>query len=445
MYALYAETEEIAQLWQRQLRQAGITAEVKLVSLGGTAFQSVVFPEECRAHAVEVLGIAEPVLATPVDGTPYQLLLTQRVLVLFAPGENAKAVRAVLTPYAEELDTHIVVINGRGSCLPVHDDPGVLRICIYAFPILPGAQQPQVQYVQIPAAFGINLPPGVYDGLTPTGLGRPLVAPEENVTVAEICDKTIYVLFNLAYPCAASGELIRSVLSSIIELYLQALRPQSLGRADPRTLYARACARRLRVRRALLESRIEELGEEIARLGSALIERTRERRHALEELEVLQNRTKALEESFAEEYDRLCQSPHVQRIEVTQSQLIVTLDHIMVDYGGQRYPLGPYRVLLPLDGGRVRVQSEHPRFYESRLYHHPHVWGAEGEQICYGDIAADVAKLLAEREFALALDMLIAFLHEVNEGEERAWKVLQALWKPLDKPKPCACERRDDR
>jgi hypothetical protein len=84
----------------------------------------------------------------------------------------------------------------------------------------------------------------------------------------------------------------------------------------------------------LLESRIEELGEEIARLGSALIERTRERRHALEELEVLQNRTKALEESFAEEYDRLCQSPHVQRIEVTQSQLIVTLDHIMVDYGG---------------------------------------------------------------------------------------------------------------
>lgn len=156
---------------------------------------------------------------------------------------------------------------------------------------------------------------------------------------------------------------------------------------------------------------------------------------------MLKQRAEALEASLEDEFDRLSRSPHVQRIEVTHSHLIVTLDHIMVDYAGQRYPLGPYRILLPLDGGRVRVQSEHPKFHESRLYHHPHVWGPEGDQICYGDIAADIAKLLAEKEFGLAIDMLIEFLHDINDNEERARRVLQALWKPLDPVKPCTCEK----
>lgn len=441
MYALHAETEELAQLWLKQLRHAGIAAEIQLLSLGGTSFQSVAFPTQDRAKALGILGLAEPLPATSVDGAPHQLLLPTRVLSLLAPGENASAVRATLMPYAEELDTHIVVTNGRGGCVLVSHDPKVLRICIYAFPMLPGARQPQVQYLQIPAIFGVGLPPGVCDGLTPTGLGRPIVAPDENVTVAEVFEGALYVLLNLTYPCAVSGELIRSVLSPIMELYLQTVRPRSIGRQAPRMQYARACARRLRLRRALLESRIEELGEEIVRLSYSLAAKTRERRQALEELDMLQHRTSELEASLEEEYDRLSKSPHVQRIEVTHSHLIVTLDHIMVDYAGQRYSLGPYRILLPLDGGRARVQSERPRFYESRLYHHPHVWGPEGEQICYGDISTDIVKLLAEKEFGLAIDMLIAFLHEINENEERARKVLQALWKPLDQAKLCTCEK----
>jgi hypothetical protein len=446
MYAIYAETEELAKLWAEQLLEAGIAAEVPVLSLGGVVFQNVTFPAADRAKALEVLGLAEPLPCTPVDGTAYELLVPQRVVALLAPGENASAVRAALTPYAEELGTYIVVTNGRGGYVPVQRTSDVLRIHIYAFPALQaaGIRQPQVQYLQIPTIFGVGLPPGVCDGLTPTGLGKPLVAPDENVTVAEVFDGTLYVFLNLTYPCPASSELIRSVLCPLMELYLQASHPRSTSQEDPRTLYARACARRLHLRRVLLESRIEELGEEIARASHTLIEKTRGRRQALEELHMLKHRTGALEASFEGEYDELYRSPHIRRIEVTSSQLVVGLDHIMVDYAGQRHRLGPYRLLVPLDGGRVRIQSKRPRLYsDSRLYHHPHVWGSEGEQICYGDVAADVPKLLAEREYGLAIDLLIDFLHEVNENEQRAWTVLQGLWKPLDRPMLCTCERAD--
>lgn len=442
MYALYAETEELAQLWLTHLRQAGIAAEMQFLSLGGVSFQSVVFPTPERSKAFEALGLAETLPTTSVDGASHQLLLPTRVLPLLAPGENASAVRAALIPYAEELDIHIVVTNGRGGGVLVHHDPKVLRIHIYAFPMLVGARQPQVQYLQIPTIFGVGLPPGACDGLTPTGLGKPIVAPDENITVAEVFEGALYVLLNLTYPCAVSSELIRSVLSSIMELHLQTVSPRAVSRVASRTQYAQACARRLRVRRALLESKLDELREEIVQLSYRLAEKTRERRQVLEELRTLMQRTEALEASLEDEFDRLSQLPHIQLIEVTHSHLIVTLDRIMVDYAGQQYPLGPYRILLPLDGGRVRVQSEHPKFYESRLYHHPHVWGPEGDQICYGDIAADIAKLLAEKEFALAVDMLIEFLHEINDNEGRAREVLQALWKPVDSAKPCTCGRR---
>lgn len=441
MYALYAETEELAQLWLKQLQQAGVAAEIQFLSLGGASFQGVVFPAQERSKALEVLGLAEIPPTTSVDGASHQLLLPTRVLPLLAPGEDAAAVRAALMPYAEELDTHMVVTNGRGGSVFVHHDPKVLRIHIYAFPMLTGARQPQVQYLQIPTIFGVGLPPGTCDGLTPTGLGKPIVAPEENVTVAEVFEGALYVLLNLTHPCTISSEIIRSVLSPIMELYLQTVRPRAISRITSRRQYAQACARRLRVRRALLESKLDELREEIIQLSYRLAEKTRERRQALEELTILEQRAEALEASLEDEFDRLSQSPHVQRIEVTHSHLIVTLDHIMVDYAGQRYSLGPYRILLPLDGGRVRVQSEHPKFYESRLYHHPHVWGPEGDQICYGDIAADIAKLLAEKEFGLAIDMLIEFLHDVNDDEERARRVLQALWKPVDPAKPCTCKQ----
>lgn len=441
MYALYAENEELAQLWLKQLQQAGVAAEIQFLSLGGTSFQGVAFSAPERLKALEVLGLAETPPATSVDGASHQLLLPTRVLPLLAPGENASAVRAALMPYAEELDAHIVVTNGRGGGVLVHHDPKILRIHIYAFPMLVGARQPQVQYLQIPTIFGVGLPPGACDALTPTGLGKPIVAPEENVTVAEVFEGALYVLLNLTHPCAVSSELIRSVLSPIMELYLQTVRPRAISRIASRRQYAQACARRLRVRRTLLESKLDELGEEIVQLSYRLAEKTRERRQVLEELTMLEQRAEALEASLEDEFDRLSRSPHVQRIEVTHSHLVVTLDHIMVDYAGQQYPLGPYRILLPLDGGRVRVQSEHPRFYESRLYHHPHVWGPEGDQICYGDIAADIAKLLAEKEFGLAIDMLIAFLHEINDNEERARRVLQALWKPVDSTKPCTCKQ----
>lgn len=441
MYALYVETEELAQLWLKQLQQASVAAEMQFLSLGGVSFQSVVFPTQERSKALEVLGLAEIPPTTSVDGASHQLILPTRVLPILAPGENASAVRAALMPYAEELDAHIVVTNGRGGGVFVHHDPKILRIHIYAFPMLAGARQPQVQYVQIPTVFGVGLPSGACDGLTPTGLGKPIVAPEENVTVAEVFEGALYVLLNLTHPCAVSSELIRSVLSPIMELYLRMVRPRAPLRVASRTQYAQACARRLRVRRALLESKLDELREEIIQLSYRLAEKTRERRQVLEELTMMEQQAKSLEASLEDEFDQLSRSPHVQRIEVTHSHLIVTLDHIMVDYAGQQYPLGPYRVLLPLDGGRVRVQSEHPKFYESRLYHHPHVWGPEGDQICYGDIAADIAKLLAEKEFGLAIDMLIAFLHEINDDEERARRVLQALWKPTDSAKLCTCEK----
>lgn len=442
-FAIHCETEELAQCFRKRLSQAEINAESPTLSLGGAAFTSVTFPEECRHDALEVLGIAEPVPSTPTDDSRFKLLLPQKVLSLLGPGESASAVRATLMPYAEELNLRIVATNAQGGCVSPHNDVDVLRLHFYAFPAVqaPNGIQPQAQYTQLASAFGVSLPVGVCNGLQPSGLGRPLIAPDEGITVAEVVNDSLYVLFSLTYPCPGSSDVIRSILAPLMELYLDACRPRAAAEGDARTQYAQACGRRLRLRRALLESKVNELGQEIARTGQSLVEKTRERRRVLDELEGFKHRSGALQASFEAEYETLRNSPHIKRVEVQSAYIHISLDGILIRYAGKSYCLGPYRMQIPLDGGRVRIQSEQPKPHsDGRLYHHPHVWGPEGDQICYGSIAADVPALLAEREFATAIDMLIAFLHEANDEEQRAQEVLQDLWKPLDRPRPCACE-----
>jgi hypothetical protein len=444
-YTISLESHELFKSVLSQLNRAGVlAAEAPALTLAGAAIpNAIAFPEEDVPCALKVLGLDNPP-STTTDDSRFRLLLDNPVTTLLPPGEDAVAVRATLLPFAEELGTRIVVTNAQGVCLPACNDTGVLRIHIHSAPAVPAGAQQQSAYTCIPSAFGLTLPTGCSDGLTPSGLGRPIKTPEEGVTVAEALGGTLCVLCDLTHP-TGSGEIIRELLSRIMERYLDLHSPQIAD--DPQAAYVQACGRRARLRRALLDAKVHELTAEMGRLSNLLVERARERERVQDELEGLQRRGASLAD-FEQEYAGLSAMPHVERVEVRSGHLVVHTNEIFIQRWGQTFALGPYELRIPFDGGRVFIHSKRPKFYgDSRaVYAHPHIWGVEdGNFICYGTIAADVPKLLAAREYTVVADLLVKFLHEINDQEERARNILRELWQPLNEAKPCICEKINER
>jgi len=422
-------------------------AKEHAMTLVGTAFPIVGFPEYEREKVLEVLGFPlPPPPSIPLDDSRFRLLLNQQVTVVLQPGEDSMAVKTALLPYAEELGERIVVTNAFGGCVPTcSEQEGVLRIHVHAAPAAPPAAQPQtIQTTQIPIAFGLALPAGVSEALTPSGIGQPILTPEERVVVAEALPGNLYILLDVTH-CTAPADLIHTLLSRIMELFLQLHHP-AVQEADPKQAYIKACLGRLRMRRAYLEWKSAELGTEMARLSQLLVERAKDREHVLDELDGLKRRGASVAGRFAAEYEELRTLPHVQGVDVRGRYLHLYLSPIHICHAGESYPLGPYEVRIPLDGSQIAIRSDTPRWgRDERLYMHPHVWGLDQDQtICWGNIASDVAKLLAAREYGVLARLLIEFLHQINKNEARAVEVLR-LWRPLERPGPCTCEAKTRR
>lgn len=309
---------------------------------------AVAFPVEDMPYALAVLDISQPVF-TPLDDPRFKLLLREDVTVLLPPGEGTWAVKATLRPFAEELGEKIVVVNAGGSCLPPTKSPSVLRIYIHCAPALAGSPQAP-SYTTIGQAWGIPLPCGVCDAITPTGIGKPIITTDEAMTIAEVLDGVVYVLADITHPASNSGEIIREVLSRILEKYLLMRLPKRRADdQDPKAAYVRACLQRARLRRALLQAKAHEITVELERLGNLLLEKTRERERVLSELHCLEQTGPDLAE-IEQEWEALVRYPHVKQIKIKGDFLIVHTDEILIQRWGKSFMLGPYEIRIPFDG-----------------------------------------------------------------------------------------------
>lgn len=91
-------------------------------------------------------------------------------------------------------------------------------------------------------------------------------------------------------------------------------------------------------------------------------------------------------------------------ISYTKSGIKAMTTPIVIETGGKKYDMGCYDVTMLYDG-TCKVSSMKPKI--DGRYDHPHI--TDG-QVCWGNFAGQIPKLIGASEFDVALDMIYTFL-----------------------------------
>ncbi|MGE5849361.1 MAG: hypothetical protein ACM362_04430 [Candidatus Methylomirabilota bacterium] len=356
---------------------------------------------------------------------------------------SLSALSPVLAEYAEALGIPVRVEVSRRRVVRPRGRRG-WYLHPHALPGRPGwlGLGPEVRATTVAAVCGYPLSPARRAGWTITGRhswGRPL-QDSGGQTVALLVGTDVYLLFDLLGQEPVVARLVgRAVLDLSLEAgYSLLLLLTGLG---PATLDARL--RRLRqateveglgasalwqVRRheqressgteaEALEDELRELEVNLHTSGRQMrdLERRLNASHRrLTELSQFQAHSEAL----ARDFDRIASLPGVVDVEVRDGVLRVFTEPIVIEYGLRRYRLGRFRLDLHFDG-RIFVRNLTGRY---ETYDHPHV---DNGRPCLGNIQEWVQRLLTQREFAAATELLLQYLRTVNPAD---WRKAVTFW-----------------
>ena len=358
-------------------------------------------------------------------------------------GASLEALSPILAEYAEALGVPVRLEVPRGLVARPRGRRG-WWLHPFALPGRPGwlGLGPQVRPIMLAAVCGLPLPPDRRTGWSvPTrdGWGRPL-RDLDGQTIGLLRDTDVYILFDLL---GQEPRLASLLTRAMLDLSLEAgclLLPILTG-LGPATLESRLRQLRqtteveaFRASAAWRTDRAEQgdtPGGEIEALTNQLKELERDLRtsgrqmHSLERRLTLAERRladlghlQASEAALSRDFDRLVGLPGVTDVEVKDGVLRVFTDAIVVSYGGRQYRMGRFRLDLHFDG-RVFLRNLTDRY---ETYDHPHV---ENGRACLGNIQEWMQRLLAQREFVAACEVLLHYLRTVNPGD---WRKAVTFW-----------------
>jgi hypothetical protein len=162
--------------------------------------------------------------------------------------------------------------------------------------------------------------------------------------------------------------------------------------------------------RRRLEDSLQASGRQMRDMERRLLQAQRR----LSELQAQQATPGALGGDF----DRIARLPGVSDVTVRDGMLQVLTEPILIAYGLRRYRLGRFRLDLHFDG-RLLLRNLTNRY---ETYDHPHV---ESGRPCLGNIQEWIQRLLAQREFAAATEILLQYLRTVNPAD---WRKAVTYW-----------------
>ena len=357
--------------------------------------------------------------------------------------DQAKAFRPVFRKWADQLGISIRLFNPHQGVRRPEAGEGTLYIYNWGVPTS------GVDSTHVNTIFGERMEgDGQSDALEPTGRGT-AIRDDDGHIVAEVLPWNIYVLNDLVHH---GNESSRRAMDKIIEASL----PAALGGASG-DISAKIAAykkqaekRRLDAERAKEEKRqadekakIEAFKREIpkrreayikacsSRLAGVFEQKQKELQanrkqaekltqalvKAYQDLEILEAEVKGLEagasgaEKFGAEFDALTNNPSIDRVEVDGRSVKIYTKDMCIDWNSNRWNFGPFLIDCGIDG-TLRMYSLRYSITNSNDTVHPHV--KQGSAGCLGNIGADVAKLIAQHEFSILAQLIIAFLQSYN-------------------------------
>lgn len=315
----------------------------------------------------------------------------------------AAMVKALLGPVLPTADNTVEIIFGDKEPRPAVAD-GKFRIFFDAFRL--GGKT-----VKAPAAFwGWPSPVGevVYE---PSGEGR-LIFDESGFPLAELNGDNLYIFLNLVkYGSRMEAMLLGRFLTEV-RLLLKAQRLNTLAAQDLAMLEGQA--------RYLTQSVNPGTSESInAAIAKAADPYAKEVLRARRVQRVYYQLYHSPTLELGAEFDQMLNVRKVLNVTVSDSAMVVDTDVIYCVNPATKktHEIGAFRITFPFDSSKKIIWKNQTRLVHGndKDFNAPHI-NAAGVA-CLGNIKDVFPKLLANRDFATALQLAIAFLESVDPAD----------------------------
>ena len=132
--------------------------------------------------------------------------------------------------------------------------------------------------------------------------------------------------------------------------------------------------------------------------------------------EVIKSLTKMsgkVKEFITKQMKEIKDLPFVKSVELDVNGIEIDIGEIFIRYSSRNIYIGDFTLKLLPD--KIKIENRNPIKTEGgRTYHHPHIAGSSSGDICYGNRAKEVRKLLADNEFKKLVYFLYLYLKSYN-------------------------------
>jgi hypothetical protein len=251
----------------------------------------------------------------------------------------------------------------------------------------------------------------------PSGQGR-LIVNDSGFPLAELDGDNLYIFFSMIESGSRQEAMLFARFLSEVRSLLKYMQQPELSTADCATfvqnalyqisLVQSAATKNTADTRALVRATSEKLTRELTRE----LQQARKSQRAWYGLADIPN----LNSQLGVEFDQMLQISKVEDVKVTNTALIVLTKVIFCrdPRTGKIHEIGAFEITFPFDTGKTIVWLNKTRLVkaEEEGFNAPHV-NPKGHA-CLGNTKDSFAKLRANREFATALQLAIAFLESVD-------------------------------
>ena len=273
------------------------------------------------------------------------------------------------------------------------------------------------QWTRFDRAYGAACLHGLA-ALKPSPLGGLVVKDADGNAVVQVMGRKVYVLCDLF---GLDDDKLPSVLARALYDGVRAAEENPLdddGDAAAwrsaldaeRDAYVNLCLQNVDSRKEAIEREIKGHESEIRECGQRITVAVRKRHGAQQTLDRLVNDERAAEIGrLRKEFDQLAAAKPVLAVRAYADRIEVDTRTVYIPHMGRRYEIGRFRIAIT-DHGELTLANLSNTGHDTHC-EHPHV---RDRRPCLGNITEALSKLLGEREYALAVNLLFKFLESYN-------------------------------
>lgn len=282
---------------------------------------------------------------------------------------------------------------------------------------------------------------------SPVGEDEKPIMDELNQEIARVFYNTIYIFFELIPSSTkdlnTSFDILRYILEKSVDLLnfddskrLAIQQKESLG------AYTRLLKEGFAKEKVLVKQRIELSQKEISEFCQRL---QKAYRHIQEDQELYtlleSHENETLEKRATDDFEKMQKMIArgiYENIHFSNGVCVATTGKCYFAHEGKRFFAGRFEIKI----GKEKIDFENLEYSDKKGYSHPHI--SSSGNPCFGNIGTELSKLVGNKEYILALELIFRYLNSYNHsdafvkydsGSNWIWEEVDAEGKAIKKRK----------